>query len=233
VEGELSILGKKLSFPDPLSAREDGLLAIGGDLKADRLLLAYREGIFPWSVNPITWWSPDPRSILPLESFHVPRRIERIIRQGRFEVTWNQDFEGVMRGCAKPRRDQSGTWISSLFIKAYGELHHLGHAHSIECRREGKLVGGVYGVAVGGLFAGESMFHEESNASSVALVTLLETCRSAGYVLFDTQMATLHTRRFGAIDIPREEYLKRLRAALEICPTPLPLRKIPSALRRI
>ena len=133
-----------------------------------------------------------------------------------------------MRGCAKPRPDESGTWISPAFIKAYGVLHGLGHAHSIECRREGKLVGGVYGVAVGGLFAGESMFHEESNASSVALITLLRTCCEAGYVLFDTQMVTSHTKRFGETEITCRQYLKKLQAALELEPKPLPRGKTPS-----
>lgn len=228
MDGEIPILGDEWSFPEPRMAREDGLLAIGGDLKAERLLLAYRQGIFPWSVNPITWWSPDPRAIIPLDSFHTPRRLERVMRQGKFEVTWDQDFLGVMRGCAKPRPDESGTWISPLFIKAYCALHRLGWAHSVECWRDGKLVGGVYGVAVGGLFAGESMFHEESNASSVVLITLLEACHTAGYVLFDTQMTTSHTERFGAVNIPRKEYLRCLHAALEIHPAPLSPGKTPS-----
>lgn len=227
-EIHIPILGEELSFPDPLHARLDGLVAFGGDLSAERLLLAYECGIFPWSANPITWWSPDPRSIIPLDQFHVPRRLRQIMRHPPYEIVWNRHFDGVIHGCAKTRPDRPRTWITPEFIRAYRDLHRFGRAHSVECWKENRLVGGVYGVAVGGLFAGESMFHEEDHASNIALVTLLEACRAAGFVLFDTQIATPHTRRFGAIDISRRHYLQLLKGALKVRPQPLPPRTAPS-----
>jgi len=188
-------------------------VAIGGDLSVKRLLLAYRSGIFPWSVRPITWWSPDPRAVFELDQIHLPRSLARLLRKEPFTVTFDQDFSGVIKACATAvRRDR--TWISPEFISAYIDLHRAGHAHSAECWRDGALVGGVYGVCVGGLFAGESMFHRESNASKVALIHLLERLRLQGFVLFDIQMLTPTTRQLGAVEIPRQEYLRRLRIAV-------------------
>ena len=207
-----------LAFPDPRRApsrgARAGLVAIGGDLSPARLLVAYRSGIFPWTVDPITWWSPDPRGIFELDGLHVSRSLRRTLRQGRFEVTRDRAFREVITGCAEaPRR---GAWITAEFVEAYTELHRLGHAHSVECWRGGELVGGVYGVAVGGLFAGESMFHRESDASKVALVRLHEHLVERGYRLFDVQMVTEITGAMGAVEIPRERYLDRLVEAVKV-----------------
>ena len=205
-------LDDKLWFPDPQQAEQgefDGLVAVGGDLSLERLLLAYQSGIFPWSVRPITWWSPDPRAIIKLDRIHIPRSLARVLRQRPFEVTRDQAFAEVIRACATvPREDR--TWISPQFINAYTRLHQAGHAHSVECWQSGRLVGGIYGVAIGGLFAGESMFHHVSNASKVALVTLIHHLLERGFELFDVQMVTPTTMQLGAVEVPREEYLRRL-----------------------
>lgn len=179
-----------------------------------RLLLAYRSGLFPWTADPATWWSPDPRGIIELDTFHVPRSLARILRKGSFEVTFDRAFREVITACAKTRRP--GGWITQEFIEAYTELHQAGHAHSVECWQAGKLVGGVYGVAVGGLFAGESMFHHASDASKVALCHLVGRLRERGFTLFDTQMVTPVTRLLGATEISRAKYLLRLLAAVEV-----------------
>jgi len=210
-------LSPKLWFPNPrnLAAADDsdGLVAIGGDLTVQRLLLAYRSGIFPWSVRPITWWSPDPRGIFEFACVHAPRSLERVLRRAPFTVTFDRDFRAVIEACASvPRCDR--TWISPEFIAAYTRLHQAGHAHSVECWLGDRLVGGVYGVAVGGLFAGESMFHRVSNASKVALLRLTDHLRQAGFSLFDIQMVTPATAQLGAIEIPRAEYLDRLADAV-------------------
>mgnify|MGYP001545885942 CR=1 FL=1 len=198
-------------FPDPNQADADGLVAVGGDLSVNRLLVAYRQGLFPWSANPVTWWSPDPRGILELDRFHVARSLERIVRQGSFTVTKNKAFADVIKNCAAPERN--GGWITEEFIAAYTQLHRQGHAHSVECWRADELVGGIYGVAVGGLFAGESMFHRADNASKVALFHLVQHLRERGFVLFDLQMVTPATKPVGAVEISRAEYLKRLAVA--------------------
>ena len=199
---------------DIQTADELGLVGVGGDLEPQRLLAAYREGVFPWyeAGGPILWWCPDPRGIIPLDRFHVSRRLARTIRSGRFAVTHNRDFRAVMEGCAER---EEGTWITAEMMTAYQNIHRLGQAHSVEVWAEGKLVGGLYGVAVGRLFAGESMFSRESDASKVALAWLVQHLRERGYQLFDVQMVTQHTARLGAIEISREEYLRRLRGALE------------------
>ena len=213
------VLDWRLWFPDPSAAihtqRVNGLVAVGGDLSVHRLLLAYRSGIFPWSVDPISWWSPDPRGIFDLDQFHVSRSLGRTVRKSVFEVSVNRAFRKTVEGCAASAPGRPSTWISPEFIEAYCELHRLGHAHSVECWRGGELVGGIYGVAVGGLFAGESMFHLRPDASKVALYHLARRLRERGFVLFDIQMVTPHTERLGAIEIPRREYLKRLKSALE------------------
>ena len=210
-------LDEQLWFPDPNEAERgdyDGLLAVGGDLSIDRLLLAYRSGVFPWSVNPITWWSPDPRGIIEFSDLHISRSLRRVLRNCPFVVTLDQDFRGVITACASTPR--AGHWISPQFIDAYTELHRAGHAHSVECWENDHLVGGIYGVSVGGLFAGESMFHHTSNASKVALVHLINHLRQGGYTLFDIQMVTPTTQHFGAIEIPRAEYLRRLAKAIAL-----------------
>jgi leucyl/phenylalanyl-tRNA---protein transferase len=197
---------------DPEAANAQGLVAVGGDLRASTLLTAYRRGVFPWYEEglPVCWWSPDPRAIIPLDHFHVSRRLARTIRSGRFAVTVNLDFAGVIRGCADRAE---GTWLTRDMIAAYGRLHEMGYAHSVEAWRGDTLAGGVYGVAVGGLFAAESMFHRITDASKVALAALLDRLRERCFVLLDVQMVTEHTARLGAVEIPRQEYLARLREA--------------------
>ena len=212
----VAILDERLWFPDPSRARGDGLVAIGGDLSVDRLVRAYGSGIFPWTVNPITWWSPDPRGVFELENFHVSRSLQYELKRGRMEVTFDQAFEAVIRGCAEAPRDSDSTWITEEFIRAYIRLHHAGHAHSVEAWMNGELVGGLYGVAVGGLFAGESMFHRASNASKVCVARLVERLKERGFVLFDTQMVTSATVQLGAVEVRRSEYLKRLKAAMAV-----------------
>jgi len=202
------------AFPDPRRADAKGLVALGGDLSVERLLAAYRHGIFPWTVEPLSWWSPDPRGIFELDAVHVSRSVAKIIRQGFFQVTRDRAFREVISACAAPRAGRSETWISPEFITAYTRLHEAGHAHSVECWRDGELAGGIYGVAIGGMFAGESMFHRVSNASKVALAHLAERLRERSFALFDIQMLTPITRQLGAVAISREEYLRRLAAAV-------------------
>ncbi len=201
------------TFLDPELADGMGLVGIGGELEPRRLLQAYRRGIFPWYDDgyPICWWSPDPRAIFELDGFHISRRLARTLRSGKFRLTVNQAFDEVIRGCAD--RDE-GTWIIPEMIAAYQRLHELGHAHSVEAWQDGKLAGGTYGVAVGGLFAGESMFSRRRDASKVALVFLVEHLRRRDFQLFDIQMLTEHTASLGAIEIPRHQYLARLKKAL-------------------
>lgn len=220
----IPFLGLKLWFPDPRLADRDGLLAVGGDLSPERLLLAYRSGIFPWTYDPITWWSPEPRAVFDIATFHVSRRLERLIRQGVFTVTFDRAFREVMEACAEPRSSGEETWISPEFIEAYTNLHRLGHAHSVETWLNGRLVGGVYGVAVGGLFAGESMFHRVDNASRVALTALMRHLHRRGFRLFDSQVMTPATERMGVMQISRNEYLQRLTELVDlpVSFTPLP-----------
>lgn len=211
-----AILDQRLCLPDPRTADGDGLVAIGGDLSVSRLQLAYRSGIFPWTVNPISWWSPDPRGIFELEEFHVPRSLAKFIRKQPFEITRNRAFRQVMQACAAPAAGRGQTWVTPEFIEAYTHLHDQGHAHSVECWRAGELIGGIYGVSFGGLFAGESMFHRVTNGSKVALGHLVEHLRARGFTLFDIQMITPATRQLGAVEIPRAEYLKRLKTAVQM-----------------
>jgi leucyl/phenylalanyl-tRNA---protein transferase len=204
----------KSPFLDPESADADGLVGVGGDLSPRRLLDAYRRGVFPFfdETTPILWWSPDPRAIFELDGFHVSRSLARTLRQGRFTVTVNQAFGEVIRGCAD--RQGQGIWITPEMIAAYTVLHRLGWAHSLEVWRDGKLGGGVYGVAVGGLFAGESMFTRLRDGSKVALAHLISRLRERGFQLFDVQYLNDHTASLGAVEVPRGAYLARLRAAL-------------------
>jgi leucyl/phenylalanyl-tRNA--protein transferase len=198
----------------PELADDDGLVAVGGDLRPERLLDAYRLGVFPWfdETMPILWWSPDPRAIFELDGFHVSRRLRRTIRSGRFTLTIDRDFAGVIRGCAD--RPGEGNWITPDMIAAYERLHALGHAHSVEAWRDGILAGGIYGVAINGFFAGESMFTRVRDASKVALAHLVNHLRARGFLLFDIQFVNPHTQRLGAVELPRAKYLRRLRAAL-------------------
>lgn len=180
------------------------------------LLNAYSQGIFPMAEDDVIYWyDPDPRTIIPLETFHVPRSLARTIRRSRFEVRADTAFRAVMEACAEPAPGREVTWINEEIITAYCELHALGFAHSVETWQDGVLVGGLYGVSLGGLFAGESMFSRATDASKVALVHLVERLRRGGFVLLDTQFMTNHLQRFGAIEIPRAEYQARLIHALK------------------
>jgi leucyl/phenylalanyl-tRNA--protein transferase len=214
------ILDKRLWFPDPRNALNigslNGFVALGGDLSVPRLLLAYRSGIFPWSVDPVTWWSPDPRGILELDRFHVSRSLAQTLKKGVFRVTIDQAFHEVIERCAEPGPGRTSTWITPEFVAAYVRLHEAGHAHSIECWKDGELVGGVYGVHIGGFFAGESMFHRASDASKVALCRLVEHLRAREFALFDIQMVTPHTQQLGATNIARSDYLGRLAHAVTL-----------------
>jgi leucyl/phenylalanyl-tRNA---protein transferase len=199
-------------FPEPRTASPHGLLAVGGELTVPRLLAAYRRGIFPYyESGPVLWWSPEPRAVIELDGLHVSRRLARTIRSGKFAVTFDTDFDAVIRGCAQRLE---GTWITADIIRAYSELHRAGHAHSVEVWRQGELAGGLYGVTIGGLFAGESMFSGISDASKVALVHLVERLKRRGYVLLDVQILNDHTQSMGAIEIPRDVYLDRLADAV-------------------
>ncbi len=185
-------------------------------LTPELLLAAYGNGIFPMADEDsdweISWYSPAERGVLPLESFHIPHDLSRLLRQRQFEVTFDRDFEAVMRGCA----DRDSTWISEKLVAAYVALHEAGHAHSVECRQEGRLGGGLYGVRLGGAFFGESMFHRVRDASKVALVHLVERLKQGGFTLLDTQFVTPHLEQFDATEIGREEYLRQLANALHI-----------------
>lgn len=187
-------------------------------IPGDLLLAAYASGWFPMAdgEGQISWYSPDPRGIIPLDTFHVPSRLQRVVRQGRFRITINQEFEAVIRACAGAERDpdDGGTWISEEIVQSYCALHRLGHAHSVESWQEDRLVGGLYGVALGGAFFGESMFHRSPDASKVALVALVDRLRTRGFLLLDTQWVTGHLQQFGAAEIPRAAYLALLAKSL-------------------
>ena len=204
-------------FPPPDYADPSGLLAVGGDLSSERLLEAYRLGIFPWYSDdqPILWWSPDPRFVLHLEEFHISRSLRKTLRQGIFQVTIDRAFDEVIAACASvPRLGQNGTWITAEMQEAYRELHGLGYAHSVETWLEGKLAGGIYGVSLGKAFFGESMFHSKTDASKVALAALVEKLKSWNFHFLDAQMTTEHMMSLGAREISRRIFLKELRVAL-------------------
>ena len=200
-------LPKEIVFPDPDLAEPDGLLAVGGDLSPARLLAAYQHGIFPWysGKEPILWWSPAPRLVLFPEEFHLPRSLARTIRRGIFQVSADTAFAEVITACAK-MREETGTWITQEMQAAYIRLHELGFAHSIECRIDGELVGGLYGLCLDKMFFGESMFSRKSDASKVALAALVSHARRVGIRAIDCQMTTAHLLRFGSRELNREDF---------------------------
>lgn len=216
----IAILDERGEFPDPQRGHPDLPVAIGLELSAELMLKAYARGIFAWSVDPVTWWSPDPRAIIEMDGLHVSQRLARTIRQNPFEITFDEAFQEVLAGCAAPRKDYSETWITAEFFQAFEELFDLGYAHSVECWHDGELAGGVFGVALGGFFSAESMFYRVTDASKVALYNLLKKLRQDGFMLFDIQVITAHTRRMGAVEISRSQYVRRLRQALKVCPSP-------------
>ena len=209
-------LGAALAFPDPRDAEPSGLLAAGGDLSADRLLLAYSLGIFPWHGGPpILWYSPEPRAVMRPAEVRVSRRLRRTIRSGRFELRLDTAFRAVMEACAAaPRPGQDGTWITPDMVEAYTGLHELGVAHSAEAWCGERLVGGVYGLALGSAFFGESMFHRERDASKAAFAALLWQLDAWGFDLFDGQLPTPHLASLGLAAWPRERFLEALAVAL-------------------
>jgi leucyl/phenylalanyl-tRNA--protein transferase len=199
-----------------VDVREDGLVALGGRLEPDTLISAYRAGVFPWSSDPVlSWWSPDPRAIFDLETWRPHRSVGRSARRGGWRFTVDRDFAGVMRACAESTDDRPSTWITDDFVRAYAELHARGLAHSVEVWEGEELVGGLYGVTIGGFFGGESMFRRRTDASKAAVAHLVERLRAGGYTLLDAQVPTPHLARLGAVEIPRADYLARLRRALE------------------
>ena len=207
-------LTKKIIFPDPELANIDGILAVGGDLSVERLLLAYCKGIFPWfsEGEPIIWWSPDPRFILYPKDIKISKSMGKLLRQNKYKVTFDNSFREVISQCASLRTD--GTWITGEMIEAYCRLHELGFAHSIETWIDEELVGGLYGVSMGACFFGESMFSKRDNASKTALVTLAQKLAVRGFLLIDCQVYTKHLESLGAVSIPRKEFLRLLEDGL-------------------
>ncbi len=202
-------LPDEIIFPDPQFAEPDGLLAVGGDLSASRLLAAYQQGIFPWysEDDPILWWSPAPRLVLLPEEFHLPKRLGRTIRKKIFEVRADTAFADVISSCASLRQEVGeGTWITAAMQDAYIHLHELGFAHSLECWFEGQLVGGLYGICLDRIFFGESMFSRKSDASKIALVGLIQHAEQLGIRAIDCQMTTTHLLRFGSREMQRQEF---------------------------
>ena len=195
----------------------NGLLVAGGDLSPQRILAAYRAGIFPWFMpgEPILWWSPSPRMVLYVDEFQVPKSLAKVVRHRRYRVTFDTAFEQVMQGCAAPRGTEAGTWISDEMLAAYTALHEAGFAHSFECWIDDELVGGLYGMALGKMFYGESMFARRSDASKIAFVHAVRWLRENGFTMIDCQMYTDHLARFGAREIEREEFIAKLTVLLD------------------
>ena len=211
---------RDLSFPPVELASPEGLLAVGGDLRPERLLEAYRRGIFPWynEDQPILWWAPDPRAVLFPDKLHISRSLKRSLRPGQFTVTLDTCFREVMLQCAgpRPRYPEGGTWITPTMVDAYTALHELGYGHSVETWKDGTLVGGLYGVAIGGAFFAESMFTRRSDASKVALVSLVRQLQGWGFRLMDCQQSSPHVMALGTEEIPRRDFLDQLAAALTL-----------------
>ena len=214
------------TFPPVTHALRDpnGLLAAGGDLSAPRLIEAYRHGIFPWfnPGEPILWWSPDPRMVLFPAELKVSRSLRKTLKKPDHEVRVDTAFAAVMRACAAPRERQGGTWISEAMVGAYGRLHEMGLAHSVETWRGGELIGGLYGVALGRMFYGESMFSRATDASKIAFVHLVRHLERLGFGMIDCQMKTAHLASLGAREIPREEFVRRLAQLIELPHEPGP-----------
>lgn len=210
-------LDHRIWFPNPDLAKDpQGIIAVGGDLCVERLWFAYRTGIFPWynESEPILWWSPDPRFVLFPDQLKIRRGLRKVIKKGLYEIRYDQAFAEVIALCARSKRpDQAGTWITRAMKKAYIELHHAGFAHSVEAYLGDRLVGGLYGVAMGAFFFGESMFHREPDASKVALAALVERYRDAGFI--DCQVPNPFFESMGAVTIPRERFLKELKAHID------------------
>jgi leucyl/phenylalanyl-tRNA--protein transferase len=219
-------LPQQLVFPDPQLAEPEGLLAVGGDLSPPRLLLAYTMGIFPWfnEGDPILWWSPDPRCILYPRCLKVSRSLDRVLRRGEFTITFDRAFHLVVDNCGGLRRQSGeGTWITAGMASAYGRLHELGYAHSVEAWKDGSLTGGLYGVAIGRCFFGESMFFRAANASKAAFAILVRRLLALDYTLIDCQLHSSHLESLGAVMTPRQEFLKKILAAgIEATPCPEP-----------
>ena len=217
VDMDLQEIRRRYPFPD--SSREDygDLLAVGGDLSPERLISAYSRGIFPWydQTSPILWWSPDPRLVLRPEWFHIPRRLQRMLKKDPFRVSVDLACGSVIRSCARVERSRGqGTWIVPEMIQAYERLHKLGFVHSVEAWQEERLVGGIYGLALGRVFFGESMFFTVSNASKTALVGLMQILQKNGFELLDCQQTTAHMRRFGAEEISRQRFVRNLQQGI-------------------
>jgi len=211
-------MARQYLFPDPSTADKDGLLAAGGDLSVESLVAAYTRGIFPWfsDTSPILWWCPDPRMVLFPEKIRVSKNLARKVKDARYEVRFDENFGEVIRLCAAmKRKGQKGTWITNEMKQAYMALHHEGFAHSVETYFEGKLAGGLYGVSLGRVFYGESMFHLMSDASKIALVRLASLLRQLGFAIIDAQQSTEHLRSLGAEEIPREKFLRIISEAMK------------------
>jgi leucyl/phenylalanyl-tRNA--protein transferase len=206
-----------LTFPDPSQAGDEGIVAYGGDLSVNRIMYGYSRGIFPWfnEDDPILWWSPNPRFVLDIDELHISKNLKKTIRKNIFEVKFDTNFEEVIKECAKAKRpDQDGTWITTDMIEAYCDLHKAGFAHSFESYFDGKLVGGGYGVVIGDIFCGESMFALKNDASKVAFVALVQRLQKNGFSLIDSQIYTDYLASFGAKEILRDEYLYLVEEAL-------------------
>ncbi len=208
----------RFQFPPLDQVGPEGLVAAGGNLSPEMLLSAYAQGIFPWysEGQPILWWSPDPRFVLFPGELHLPRSLNRVLKRETFEIRCDSAFERVIEACRTvPRTWQDGTWITPEMLEAYRRLHEMGYAHSVEAYREGELVGGLYGVSLGAAFFGESMFADVTDASKVAFVTFVRRLQAAGFFLIDCQVYTEHLARFGAVNLPRTEFVRLLDRALE------------------
>ena len=224
----LTWLAPGQDFPPLAQALSDpaGLLAAGGDLSPARLIAAYRQGIFPWynAGDPILWWSPDPRMVLLPDELRVPRSLAKLMRRQPYEIRVDSAFRAVMTACAQPRAGQAGTWINADIIDAYTQLHALGVAHSVEAWQDGVLVGGLYGIALGRAFYGESMFARTPDASKIAFVHLVRQLQRWQFGMIDCQMNTAHLARFGAREIPRADFIARLESLVNLAAVPTPWR---------
>ncbi len=212
----MHFLTKDLYFPPVDEASYEGILAVGGDLSTERLLLAYRNGIFPWfnTDEPILWWSPPERMVVVPQLYKVSKSIRNLLNQKKFDITFNQNFEAVIRNCQQiDRKDQDGTWITEDIIESYTKLHEMGFAQSVEVWQNGELVGGLYGVDLGHVFCGESMFSKVPNASKIAFVTLVQYLKDNNYKLLDCQIHNDHLEKLGAFEISRDTFIKVLKSA--------------------